>query len=202
MFKRIFSTYTAAILVVLSVAALSFAQTSPKSFPQVTIENFGQMDEHFYRGAQPTREEFQELKDLGIKTVIDLRGDATDYEKPAVEALGMKYVNLPMSGLGYPKAEYIDAFLKLANDPETGSFYVHCKGGVHRTGVAGAAYRFTKYGWNYDQVYQEMLNYRFSTSGFHGKFKTFVEDYSNKMIASRAQGASTQNTIQPIQKQD
>ena len=105
----------------------------------------------------------------------------------------MKYINIPMSGTKYPKAENIALFLKLANDPATGVFFVHCKGGVHRTGVAGAAYRFTKYGWNFEQVYQEMLKYNFTTDFFHGKFKTFVEDYSEKMKATVAQTVSNQN---------
>ncbi len=200
MIKRIFSSYAAALLIVLSAATLGFAQTSPKSFSNVTIENFGQMDDHFYRGAQPKKNQFQELKDLGIKTVIDLQSSPQKDEKSTVEALGMKYINIPMGGTGYPKAEHIEAFLKLANDPQTGTFFAHCKGGVHRTGVVGAAYRMSKYGWNYDQTYQEMLNYRFSTDLFHGKFKTFVEDYSNKLIASRAQGGGTQKAVQTIQK--
>ena len=76
---------------------------SPKLFPNVNIKNFGQMDERYYRGAQPEKGDYQSLKDLGINTVIDLRNDPTDYEKTEVEALGMKYINLPMSGWKTPK---------------------------------------------------------------------------------------------------
>lgn len=200
MIKRIFSSYAAALFVVLSFAAFNFAQTSPTTTPNVTIENFGQMDEHFYRGAQPENNQFQELKNLGVKTVIDLQSSPEKSEKSTVETLGMKYINIPMSGTGYPKAEQVEAFLKLANDPQTGTFFVHCKGGVHRTGSMGAAYRMSKDGWNFEKTYQEMLNYRFSTAWFHGKFKSFVEDYAQKMSAQRAQVASVQNAVTTIQK--
>ena len=58
------------------------------------------MDERYYCGAQPEPGDYQALADLGIKTVVDLRNDPTDYEKSAAEAVGMKYVNIPMKRTG------------------------------------------------------------------------------------------------------
>ncbi len=181
MIKRIFSSYAAALVLVLSASAISFAQTSPGNIQNVKIENFGQMDEHYYRGAQPKKEDYQALAALGVKTIIDLQESPTKYEKSAAEALGMKYINIPMSSHEYPKPETIGAFLKEINDPANGTMYVHCKGGRHRTGVTAAAYRMTKYGWDYDKAYQEMLNYDFYTSGGYGKMKDFVVDYAAKL---------------------
>src|SRR5258706_1456684 len=51
--------------------------TSPSDFPNIKIKNFGQMDEHFYRGAQPKPDDYRALATLGIKTIIDLRDDPT-----------------------------------------------------------------------------------------------------------------------------
>ena len=144
----------------------------------VNIKNFGQMDERFFRGGQPKEEDYAQLAALGINTVIDLRNDPKEYEKPAVEKLGMKYVNIAMSDKDYPESSKIDEFLKLVNDPSTGKFYVHCAGGRHRTGVAGAVYRFNQYNWNYDQVYAEMKKYDFYTRWGHGDMKKFVKDYA------------------------
>lgn len=175
--KSLFA-YVATFVFVLSLAAISFAQTSPSNFPNVKIKNFGQMDEHYYRGAQPLQNDYQSLKDLGVTTVIDLRNDPTEYEKSAVEALGMKYINIPMSGWKYPKDRDVEAFVKLLNDPVTGTVYVHCKAGIHRTGITAAVYRFTKYGWDYDQTYKEMKNYNFSTGLVHGALKAYVKDYA------------------------
>ena len=152
--------------------------TSNRNFPTVKIKNFGQMDQRFYRGAQPKADDYQSLKALGIKTVIDLRDDPTNYEKAAVEALGMKYVNIPMSDKKYPPAASIAEFLKLANNPQTGAFFVHCEGGRHRTGVIGAVYRLTKYGWDFNQTYEEMKSYDFYTRWGHEAMKDFVVDYA------------------------
>jgi protein tyrosine phosphatase (PTP) superfamily phosphohydrolase (DUF442 family) len=175
------------LLSVLLLSVVSFAQTAPKvNFQKIKIKNFGQMDERFFRGAQPKKDDYQDLAALGVKTVIDLRDDPEAYEKPAVEALGMRYVNIPMIGKKYPKAESVEQFLKLVDNPDTGKFFVHCAGGRHRTGAMGAVYRFTHYGWNFDQVYKEMKDYDFYTSWGHGDFKKFVEDYWQQMQANHA----------------
>ncbi|HKP72926.1 MAG TPA: tyrosine-protein phosphatase, partial [Pyrinomonadaceae bacterium] len=185
--KRSFFHRSAGVaLVVLALSVASFAQSAQQSFPNIKIKNFGQMDERFYRGAQPKKDDYRGLAELGVKTVIDLRDDATDYEKPMVEALGMRYVNIPMSDKDYPKESEIEAFLKLANDPATGAFYVHCAGGRHRTGVMGAVYRFTKYHWNYDQVYSEMKDYDFYTRFGHGDMKKYVQDYWGRIQTNNA----------------
>lgn len=188
-------------LVVFSVfSVIVSAQTAPSNFPNIKIENFGQMDTGYYRGAQPQPDDYKSLKELGIKTVIDLRGSPTNYEKSAVEALGMRYVNIPMSGFRYPKEAHVEEFLRLLNDPETGAVFVHCKAGVHRTGVTGAVYRFTKYGWDYDQAYKEMKNYDFYSGLFHRSFKRYVKDYAKKMTAQKSQNSSEKSTGQIIEK--
>jgi protein tyrosine/serine phosphatase len=164
-------------MLVLAVAAAAQTSPQPAAAANVKIKNFGQMDERFYRGAQPKEKDYQALADLGIKTVIDLQNKPKDYEKSAVEALGMRYINIPMSDKDYPDDAQIKAFLKLAEDPATGKFYVHCAGGRHRTGVMGAVYRFNNYHWNFDQVYKEMKDYDFYTAWGHGDMKKYVEDY-------------------------
>ena len=179
-------SYLSVFLGVVSLVLLSqisaFSQETQKAdVSAVTIKNFGQMDERFFRGGQPKEGDYQQLANLGIKTVIDLQNEPTSYEKQSVEALGMKYVNIPMSDKDYPETAKIDQFLKLVDDPATGKFYVHCAGGRHRTGVMGAVYRFNNYHWNYDQVYAEMKKYDFYTRWGHGEMKKFVQDYSNTL---------------------
>jgi protein tyrosine phosphatase (PTP) superfamily phosphohydrolase (DUF442 family) len=173
-------------ILILSVAA--FAKSGAGSaFPNVHIKNFGQMDARFYRGAEPKQiEDFEALKDLGIRTVIDLQAKPEPAERGWVESLGMRYVNIPMVDKAYPRPEWVAAFLKTVDDPSTGKFYVHCAGGRHRTGAMGAVYRFEKYGWSLDQVYAEMKQFDFYTSWGHGDFKTFVEDYAGQMQARHA----------------
>jgi protein tyrosine/serine phosphatase len=98
----------------------------------------------------------------------------------------MRYVNIPIVDKAYPSAEQVSAFLKVANDPGTGKFYVHCAGGRHRTGIMGAVYRFNHDHWSYDQAYAEMKQYDFYTSNGHGKQLDFVQDYWQQFQANHA----------------
>lgn len=196
MLKNIITRSVISLALVLGFSIMGFAQTAPSAtdFPNVKIKNFGQMDERFYRGAQPEMSDYQSLKDLGIKTVIDLRNDPTDYEKSAVEALGMTYINIPMSGWRTPKDADVQKFMDIVNNAETGKFFVHCKAGIHRTGMTGAIYRYENYGWDYDKAYKEMKNYEFH-SGFlglqHRSLKTYVKDYAEKMVEKAKVKASS-----------
>jgi protein tyrosine/serine phosphatase len=176
--------------------ALSFsvnAVAKDPSFPNVKIKNFGQMDERFFRGGRPKERDYQALVGLGIKTVIDLTDNSREYEQPAVEAAGLRYVNIPMVDKSYPSIEQVNEFLKVVNDPETGKFFVHCAGGRHRTGVVGAVYRFNQYGWNLEQALAEMEQYDFNSGFGHGKQKDFVKDYWKQFQNSAA--AATQSAV-------
>lgn len=182
-------TIAASFILVFVLYAAAYAQTSPrKDFPGIKISNFGQMDERFYRGGRPKegKGQFEALKALGIKTVIDLSDDPRAWEKREAEAAGLTYVYMPIVDKAYPTEQNIADFFKLIDDPATGAFFVHCGGGRHRTGMAGFVYRVQKYGWGFEQAYKEMKNYDFYSSWGHGKQKDFVKDFAAKAEAERA----------------
>jgi protein tyrosine/serine phosphatase len=202
-YERISKTKVAVIgapLLILVFAIYSFAPpsssspTNPsKTFSSITIQNFGQMDDHFYRGAQPKDNEYKELAELGVKTVIDLRDDPMPYAKSAAEAVKLAYFNIPMSDKDYPKDADVDAFLKLSADERNWPFYVHCAGGRHRTGLIGAMYRFNHDGWDYTRAYEEMKNYDFYTRWGHGAIKKYVDDYWQHLQAKKPQPTAGSN---------
>ena len=110
--RKISPAFVAMLALLFSLATLAYAKGKDSNFPNVNIKNFGQMDERFYRGARPKDEDYKALAALGINTVIDLTDNSKEYEKPAVEALGMRYVNIPMVDKGYPQMEQVNEFLK------------------------------------------------------------------------------------------
>ena len=198
MTKRSYPSFVFGVISLVLASHISAVsqEFQPADTSTVKIKNFGQMDERFFRGGQPKEEQFEQLAALGIKTVIDLRDNPKDYAKRSVEALGMQYVNIPMSDSEYPPSEKIQAVLKLINDPSTGKFFVHCAGGRHRTGVIGAVYRFNHYNWNYDQAYAEMKKYDFYTRWGHGDMKKFVKDYAAAFVSKASATATTSNVNQ------
>ena len=185
----------AILALVFAVSTASVAKEKYSKFPNIKIKNFGQMDDRFYRGARPDEEDYKALAELGIKTIIDLTDNSREYEQPAVEAAGLRYVNIPMVDKSYPRMDQVNEFLKVVDDPETGKFYVHCAGGRHRTGVVGAVYRFHKDNWNLEQVMTEMEQYDFGSGFGHGKQKDFVKDYWKQFQAKQATTTATVTVV-------
>ena len=190
-FRKSSPALLATIALIFAFAGLSFGKGKNPEFPNVKIKNFGKMDDRFYRGARPKDEDYKALAELGIKTVIDLTDNSREYEQPAVEAAGLRYINIPMVDKSYPSMDQVNEFLKVIDDPETGKFFVHCAGGRHRTGVVGAVYRFTRNNWNLEQVLAEMDQYEFDSGFGHGKQKDFVQDYWQQF--QKQQAAATTN---------
>jgi tyrosine-protein phosphatase SIW14 len=114
------------------------------------IDNFRQVDEHVYRGAQPSDEGIAYLAGIGVKVVLDLREH--DYrslaEERVVTGAGMRYVNIPMTGMTAPTQAETKAILRLLEDPASGAVFVHCKRGADRTGAVIASYRIDHDQWD------------------------------------------------------
>ncbi len=116
------------------------------------LENCFKVSETLYRGAQPTREGFEELRKMGVKTVINLRSNHSD-AKWLPE--GMREIRIPMT-VWKADTRQILQFLDTATDPRNQPVFVHCQEGVDRTGLMCVVYRSVTGGWGKDQAVEEM----------------------------------------------
>ena len=189
--KKFPPTLVALLITLFALAGLAQAKGKETKFSNIKIDNFGQMDERFYRGSRPKDQDYAALAALGIHTIIDLTDNSREYEQPAVERAGLKYVNIPMVDKSYPSMDQVNAFLKVVDDPATGKFFVHCAGGRHRTGVMGAVYRFTHDHWSLDQAMAEMNQFEFGSGVGHGKQKDFVKDYWQQLQSNPSNVVAT-----------
>ena len=183
----------ALLALALFMLALGSASTPARlaETPAVSIKNFGRVNDHYYRGSQPSRAEFEQLQRLGVKTVIDLRKDNVPEAAGWVKGLGMQYFNIPMKPSVPATEEQTSYFLSLVNNPANWPVYIHCKGGRHRTGALTAVYRITRDGWTADQAFKEMKEYEFNHGLFGGPIAqknyvySFYENYRRKAAAQR-----------------
>jgi protein tyrosine/serine phosphatase len=158
----------AAIVILLALTSMMVPARQATETPGINIENFGKVNDNYYRGSQPMQAEFEQLKKLGVKTVIDLRKDSLSEAPEWVRRSGMKYFNIPLKASTAATEEQTTYFLSLVNDPSNWPVYVHCKGGRHRTGALTAVYRITHDKWTADQAFQEMKKYDFNNGLFGG----------------------------------
>ena len=107
------------------------------------LHNFGRVTDTLFRGAQPGRDGFSSLKQMGVGIVVNLRDDRGEIaeEKREVESLGIKYVSIPWSARDTPLSAEVVQFLDLVRDNPKTKVFVHCRRGADRTGVMIAAYR-------------------------------------------------------------
>jgi len=94
------------------------------------------LHEHVFSGGKPAGTVgFQSLADLGVRTVISVDGEEPDVE--AAEAVGLKYVHLPIGYDGITRERIVELVVALQQMP--GPVYIHCHRGLHRGPAAAVA---------------------------------------------------------------
>jgi protein tyrosine/serine phosphatase len=182
--------HLAGLIITAAIAVPAYAKDDKSASAPVSaaasavhIDNFGRVNDHYYRGAQPTAQDLGDLAKLGVKTTIDLtNGDGNSNEPRLAEAAGLKFFNIAMNTRVVPTVEQIATFLKIVNDPDNQPVYVHCVGGRHRTGVMTAIYRMTQESWTGDRAFQEMKTFKYGADFLHPEFKKFVLAFKPSMF--------------------
>jgi protein tyrosine/serine phosphatase len=146
--------YAGLILVLLSVVAFGCASRPPTSSqPVAGIDNFGIVSPDLWRGARPNIVGMQTLKQMGVKTIIDLEDRDASAEIPP----GVNYVRLPVSPF---RCDRVDG-RALLNAIATSSrpIFIHCRQGRDRTGLAVAIYRCKVEGMSSADAIRELHAY-------------------------------------------
>ena len=146
------------------------------------VHNFHQVNEHVYRGAQPDGKGFASLATLGVKTVIDLRGEKSEANE--VQQAGLRYLRMPWSGYKAPTSKEMDAVLAVLNDSSQWPVFVHCKRGADRTGTAIACYRIAHDHWSNEQALAEAKS--FGMSGMEVAMRHYILNFAPTQLAHSA----------------
>ncbi len=190
----------ALVVVVGSTRYLAAQQTSGVITPSVMssaygdklkipgIPNPGKINEGLYRGAQPNEQGLEELKKLGITTIVDLRAEdrqKTEWERKEAERLGIHFVHIPIGEFAPPTNEEVVQFLTLVRSEPQQKIFVHCHFGEDRTGVFVATYRMGVQKWPAAQAMREMYSFGFNGM-WHPAMKAFVRDFPARLVSAPA----------------
>jgi protein tyrosine/serine phosphatase len=132
------------------------------------VPNLYRITPNLYRSAQPTPQGFRNLEQMGIRTVINLRGGDDD-GRAALE-VGFRLEDVPLSAWRVRQASNV-RILRILGDAERGPVLVHCKHGADRTGMVVALYRMAYQGWDRQKAIEEM---RRGGYGFHSIYRGLV----------------------------
>ena len=171
----------------LEVPAASLAsQPRPRG-----IFNFGQVTPALFRGGQPTRDGYRELKQMGVEFVVSFRHERGEnsLERRAVEALGMRFVSLPWHSWDTPADDQVSSFFVLLAANRQSKFFIHCQQGRDRTGVMVALYRVAVDHWCTESAVAEMKAYHYHHF-FFPQLETYVENFPQRLAADHGLAAS------------
>ncbi len=118
-----------------------------------------------YRGSTPeTAADFNRLKQMGIKTVLNLRRfdrNAIAREAQALSARGIRHLHMPIRY--FPRGDdSIDRAVEVLSDSTLHPVYVHCKHGHDRCGTVVGLYKVRHHGWSAEAAYRDMRQYGFN----------------------------------------
>ena len=147
------------------------------------LPNLHQVTPLLYRGAQPTAIGMQQLKAMGIKTVVNLRSFNSDREE--LGTTGLAYEHIPMKAW-HPEQEDIVRFLRITTDKTRAPVFVHCQHGADRTGLMCAIYRVVIQGWTKEEAIQEMTQGGFGHHTIWTNLVRFIQDLDIEGIKKQA----------------
>ncbi len=185
------SIFASVLFGTLTLTSPLLSSYPPDSSPSITarrisirgVHNAGKINEHLYRGSQPSLSDLSELKKLGITTVIDLRAGSpqtAEQERIRVAAMGMRFHHIPIGGFSTPTNSDLLHFFQILHDSQSQIVFVHCEFGRDRTGVMIAAYRIAFENWSSDQALSEMLQFGFNRA-WHPSMITFVRNLPKRL---------------------
>jgi protein tyrosine/serine phosphatase len=189
MTNRIHKLSAVACTVALLVS-ITAAQSEP-SYKE--LPNFHKVSDKLFRGAQPASGFAKKLGELGVKTIVNLRGEdeiSHDEQKEA-EAAGLCYFNIGMPGLSAPSDDQVSRVMAIIDNPENQPVFIHCKRGSDRTGTITAVYRISHEGWNADRAIAEAKHFGMSWAEFG--MKGYISDFYKQHLRAGSQSAATTN---------
>ncbi len=130
------------LLLLIMLANIACADVPAAADLQHPIKNYQTVDSNLATGGKLSQHNLQELKNLGVEQIIDLRrpAEGTKQERDWSQQMGIAYANFPV-GRELPDDQLIHdvgVLLDAATDTPT---VLHCGSG-HRAGIVLALYLY------------------------------------------------------------
>ncbi len=166
-----------------------------------------------YRSGQMTAAGFREaIREYGIKCIVNLQNEdegGRDLTKSWIDSarlpeaelckeMGIRYIQLapdlvPRSVAPGVRPAVIEEMLSAYDDPNNFPMLIHCKAGLHRTGILAAIFRMEYEGWTPDQAYRELAQHGFGKECHEANdyVREYVLEYRPGVRLSRKSDSAT-----------
>ncbi len=145
-----------AALFVVGLTQPLFAQNDSLQGTPILVSSFTnlyQVNQNVYRSEQPSSRQFKALRDVGVRSVINLRHVFNDNIKLGSSGIVPYHLRI---NTWYLSREELVAALKLIQQAEK-PVLIHCRHGSDRTGAVIAVYRMVFDNWTKEEAIKEFL---------------------------------------------
>lgn len=136
-----------------------------------------------YRSGELSPNELRHVaRTYQLRTVISLLDPSvpeSQAERATADALGLKWVNIPLRGDGSSTADERER-LRAALYGEAGPTLVHCAAGANRTGLAVGLWRIERDRWDYERTLAELRAYGFDDLPKHQSMRDALAEAAAK----------------------
>jgi uncharacterized protein (TIGR01244 family) len=132
----------AVVSLFLAVAVL--AAEIPASVEKEQIPNYQKIRPDLATSSQPAPDAVRKLKEMGFRTVINLRmpQEGIEKDREAVEAQGLSFVSVPVTPVTF-SAKDVEAVAKVLDDRDAGPTLLYCSS-ANRVGAVWTVYEVKK----------------------------------------------------------
>lgn len=175
------------IVMATAIAGAEPAANRPAAWAQPLevkgVPNLHKVSDTLYRSAQPTADGFRNLKQMGIKTVLNLRAFHSDRDEMGDTGIRGEHIYMKT---WHPEREDVVNFLRIVTDPQRATVLVHCQHGADRTGTMCAIYRVAVQSWTKEEAVREMTEGGFGFHEIWGNLPPWIADLDIESIKKEA----------------
>lgn len=147
------------------------------------ILNYRKNSDKLSTSGQPKEDEIKIISENGFEVVINIRPDFEMHyefnEKIAVESLGMKYFNIPMT-FDTLDSGYLLKFFELVESQKERRVFIHCHHNI-RVSVLFAFYRILILKWKKEDAFDELSKMMEVNTNLMDYFDYHIANYLNKL---------------------
>ncbi len=153
------------------------------------FHNMHRVGGEMWRGNQPSPKRLRQLKEMGFKTILNLRGVQPgrhyyDLEHFTCDQLDLEIVDLPWGSREAPYVERIK-HLNTVFDEINYPAFMHCKSGADRAGIVAAIYKLLYENTPFDEAVQQLsFKYGHIKQGKTGILDHFFALYHQRNVRS------------------
>lgn len=144
----------------ISEAIMNRPEKWAQKIQKTSFQNLYRVDENLFRSEQPSKLGMEELQDLGIKSIVNVRNLRNDNFEAKSTNLILKRKRINTWTINYDEVVSVLKLIKESPKP----VLIHCKHGSDRTGCVVAAYRMSFQNWTKEDAINE---FKSGGYGFH-----------------------------------